>query len=186
MPVNDHPAMHMPAAPTPRTVLATGRLDLRELDGDDAAFMLAMLNDPAFIEHIGDRGVRSLDAARDYVDAGPVASYAQHGFGLYAVIERASGQAIGLCGLLRRPTLDDVDIGFAFLPAFRGLGHAHESAQAVLGHAHAVLGLRRIVAIVAPGNAASARLLERLGFRFERVFRHGDSDEDLRLFGWSL
>lgn len=172
--------------PPQRPILATERLDLRELDGDDEAFMLALLNDTAFIEHIGDRGVRSLDQARAYVQAGPMASYAQHGFGLYAVVERMTRQPVGICGLLRRPTLDDVDIGFAFLPAFRALGYARESAQAVLGHAHAVLGIRRVVAIVAPGNAASARLLERLGFRFERLFRHGESDEELRLFSWSI
>lgn len=167
-----------------RCVLVTARLDLRELDAGDAAFMLAMLNDAAFIEHIGDRGVRTLDDARAYVEAGPMASYAQHGFGLYCVEERATRLPVGLCGLLRRPTLDDVDIGFAFLPAYRSLGYAREAAQAVLGHAHAILGLRRIVAIVAPGNAPSARLLEHLGFRFERMLRQAESNEELRLFGW--
>lgn len=182
--MNDHVLMSLPASATRPHVLATERLDLRELDDGDDAFMLALLNDPAFLEHIGDRGVRTLDQARAYVQAGPVASYAQHGFGLYAVIERATQRPIGLCGLVRRPTLADVDLGFAFLPAFRAQGYARESAQAVLGHAHAVLGLRRIVAIVAPGNAASARLLERLGFRFERLFRHDDNGEELRLFGW--
>ena len=182
--VLDHVGMSMPAL-LHRPVLVTARLDLHELRADDAAFMLALLNDPAFIEHIGDRGVRTLDDARAYVQAGPVASYAEHGFGLYRVEERATRASVGLCGLLRRPTLDDVDIGFAFLPAFRSRGFAREAAQAVLGHAHAVLGLRRIVAIVAPGNAASARLLEHLGFRFERRLAHGDSGEELQLFAWN-
>ena len=165
-------------------VLVTARLALRELDGSDASFMLDLLNDPAFIAHIGDRGVRTLEQARAYVAAGPGDSYRRNGFGLWRVEERASGTPTGICGLVRRPALDDVDIGFAFLPTWRGQGHAREAARAVLEDARVRLGLSRVVAIVAPANLASARLLEDIGFGFERDIEFGEKRERLRLFAW--
>ncbi len=165
-------------------VLQTERLDLRRLAVRDAAFILELLNDAAFLAHIGDRGVRTLDDARAYIENGPVASYARHGFGLYLVERRADARALGICGLVKRETLADVDIGFAFMPAYRACGYGRESAAAVLGHAHTVLGLKRVVAIVAPGNTASAALVESLGLRFERMFRHAEDTEALRLFAW--
>lgn len=173
--------MHAPAADP---IVTTARLALRPLGEADAAFMLELLNDADFIRHIADRGVRTLDDARAYIAAGPVASYARHGFGLWRVEERGRGEAIGLCGLVRRPNLDDVDIGFAFLPAARGKGYARESARAVLAQAHARFGLSRVVAIVAPGNAASAAVLEAIGLRFERTITFGETGETLRLFAW--
>ncbi|MBN8482603.1 MAG: GNAT family N-acetyltransferase [Xanthomonadales bacterium] len=171
-------------AKTPDPLITTARLALRPLDDADAAFMLELLNDEDFIRHIADRGVRTLDEARAYIAAGPVESYARNGFGLWRVEERGQDVAIGLCGLVRRPGLDDVDIGFAFLPAWRGRGYARESAQAVLAHAHTRLGLARVVAIVAPDNAASAAVLAAIGLRFERLIRFGETGETLRLFAW--
>jgi len=165
-------------------VLRTPRLRLRELHPGDAGFMLELLNDAAFIEHIGDRGVRTREDAERYLANGPLASYAQHGFGLWHVERVADGAALGISGLLRRDLLGDVDLGFAFLPAHRGAGYARESAQAVLGYAHTVLGLDRVVAIVSPGNAASARLLECIGLRFERMIRLGEEAAEIRLFAW--
>ena len=174
----------MAAADAGKVILRTPRLVLRELVAGDAMFLLDLLNDADFIRHIGDRGVRTREEAGRYLAEGPLASYARHGFGLWHVARAADGVALGLCGLLRRDTLDDVDIGFAFLPAFRGCGYAGESAAAVLDHAHRALGLDRVVAIVAPANAASAHLLERIGLRFERRFRHTEDGEELRLFAW--
>ncbi|HNR91379.1 MAG TPA: GNAT family N-acetyltransferase [Dokdonella sp.] len=165
-------------------LLVTARLALRPLDAGDAGFMLALLNDEAFIRNIADRGVRTLDEARAYIAAGPVASYACNGFGLWLVEERSTGAATGICGLVRRPTLDDVDIGFAFLPAWRGNGYAREAAQAVLDDARTRLGLTRVVAIVATANLASARVLEAIGLRYERMLDLGDPPETLRLFAW--
>src|SRR5690606_38235364 len=101
-------------------VLETQRLVLRRLSAADAPFVLELLNDPAWLEHIGDRGVRTLDDARAYLAAGPVAMYAEHGFGLYLVEVREDGAPAGICGLVRRDFLDDVDLGFAFLPRYRG------------------------------------------------------------------
>lgn len=151
------------------TVLETGRLSLRHLADDDAAFILELVNDPDWLRFIGDRGVRSLDDARAYILNGPVASYARHGFGLYLVELRDGRAPVGMCGLLKRDWLDDVDVGFAFLPRFRGMGLAHEAARATLDFALGTLGLPGVAAIVSPENAGSIRLLEKLGMRFERM-----------------
>lgn len=152
-------------------VAETDRLILRRLSPADAPFMLELLNDPAFLQYIGDRGVRTLEQARDYVLAGPVASYDVHGFGLYLVTLKRDGTPIGMCGLLKREALDGVDVGYALLPAFRAQGYAYESAAAVLAHARDACGLSRILAIVQPTNVDSIRLLERLGLGFERTLR---------------
>lgn len=162
--------------------LETERLILRHLEVTDSPFILELVNDPGWLRHIGDRGIRTEDAARDYITEGPRAMYAQFGFGLYAVESRASGAAIGLCGLIKRDWLEDVDIGFAFLPAYRGLGYALEAAAATLAHARARLGLTRIVAIVSPDNADSVRLLERLGLRLERMVRPPGAETPVCLY----
>lgn len=148
-------------------ILRTDRLRLRLVTEDDAPFYLALVNDPAFIEHIGDRQLRSVDAARRGLRDGPIAMQAKHGHSLYLVERLEDGMPLGLSGLVKRDTLDDVDIGYAFLPAYRGHGYALEAGQAVVRHA-AALGIRRLAAIVAPGNAASIALLQRLGLRFAR------------------
>lgn len=164
------------------TILETERLTLHELSEADAPFMLDQLNQPSFIRHIGDRGVRTLEQAQEYLRDGPLASYATHGFGLYRVDLRESGTPIGSCGLLKRDSLEHPDLGFAFLPAYWSRGYAGESARAVLGHARDTLGLGRVLAIVSPGNGASIKLLERLGFVFERMVRMPGEDADIRLF----
>jgi RimJ/RimL family protein N-acetyltransferase len=150
-------------------VADTGRLSLRHLALTDAAFILELVNDPDWLRHIGDRGIHTEDAARDYITHGPCAMYARFGFGLYRMELRESGAPIGLCGLVKRDWLDDVDIGFALLPAYRGQGYAHEAAASTLNHGRTVLGLNRIAAIVSPDNTDSIRLLERLGLHFERM-----------------
>ncbi|MFT3791815.1 MAG: GNAT family N-acetyltransferase [Rudaea sp.] len=152
----------------PMVVIETSRLVLRRLEERDAEFILTLVNDPAWLEFIGDKGVRTLDDACVYLRNGPLAMYAQHGHGLYCVESKASGEAIGLCGLIKRDTLPDVDLGYAFLPPARGGGYAFEAASATMAYARETLGLQRVVAIVSPGNARSIALLEKLGFRFEK------------------
>lgn len=160
----------------------TKRLLLSRFTLKDAPFILELLNDPAWLRYIGDKNVKTLKAAKDYIRKGPQESYARLGFGLYAVKLRRSGKPIGMCGLLRRDTLDDADIGFAFLPQFTGKGYAFESAEVVLKHAHAALGMKRILAITSIDNHSSVKLLERLGFRFRKRVRLGSSAEELNLF----
>lgn len=168
------------------TILATERLVLRELVPDDAPFMLELLNDPAYILNIADRGVRDLEGARRHLEERWRASYAEHGFGLWAVVHRETGACTGLCGLIRRAGLDDVDIGYAFLPAFRGQGFAVESALGVKAHARDVVGLTRLVAVVTPGNDRSIRVLERLGMHFERTLRLPGDTSDVALYATEL
>lgn len=170
----------------PPSAFETPRLILRQLTVEDAAFIFELVNDPDWLRYIGGRGVRTLDDARAYILRGPVASYERFGFGLYAVERKEAPGPIGLCGLMQRDVLDDVDIGFAFLPAYRALGYAHEAAAATLEYGRSALGLSRIVAIVSPENAASIRLLEKLGLRFERTIRLPDDPEEIFLFGIDL
>jgi RimJ/RimL family protein N-acetyltransferase len=150
-------------------ILETERLALRRLTADDAAFVRELVNEPSWIRFIGDRGVRTLDDARAYLEKGPIAMYGRFGFGLWAVDLKETGEAAGLCGLIKRDALDDVDIGFAFLPRFWHRGYALESARAVLAYGREALELDRIVAITSPENAASIRLLEKIGLRFEQT-----------------
>ena len=168
--------------PPPVEVLKTERLALMYLSPGDAPFILRLLNEPSWLEHIGDKGVRTVTDARRYIETGPVAMYERLGFGLYQVRLTASDEAIGLCGLLKRDTLEDVDLGFAFLPEFWGRGYAREASAAILSYARNTLGLVRIVAITGPNNGASRRLLEMLGFELERTIYHGAGGEELLLY----
>lgn len=143
--------------------LDTARLRLRPFCLDDAPFVVRLLNEPSFIEHIGDKGVRTLDDARRYLETGPMASYATHGHGLLVVERISDGAPIGMCGLLKRDILEYPDLGYAFFPEAWGQGYAHEAARAVLEDAKKA----RVLAIVSPGNASSIRLLEKLGFTYE-------------------
>ena len=163
-------------------VLETKRLVLRRMSVADAEFILALVNEPAFIRNIGDKGVRSVDDARAYILNGPMSSYAKHGYGLYRVDLKENGDPIGICGLLKRDALDDVDIGFALLEKFRGRGFATESAEAVMEYGRGALGLERIVAITSPDNDASIRVLGKIGLRFDKMIRMPGSSEDTRLF----
>lgn len=150
-------------------VLDTERLTLRWLEPTDAAFMFELMNDPGWLQYIGDRGIRSLEDARRHIVEGPRAMCERLGFGLFLVALREGDTPIGACGLLKRDWLEEVDIGYAFLPAFRGHGYAREAAAAMVRHGRTALGLQRIAAIVSDGNASSLRLLDGLGFRFERM-----------------
>lgn len=163
-------------------MITTPRLTIRPFTHGDAEFVLRLLNDATFIRNIADRGVRTLEQARDYLTAGPLASDAAHGFGLWRVALRENDVPIGMCGLVKRDALEDVDVGYAFLPEYTAQGFARESAAAVLAWARKVRGLSRLVAVVNPGNDRSIRLLEKLGFRFERMVRLSADGEDLRLF----
>ena len=147
------------------TVIETARLRLEEFQLEDAAFILQLVNEPAWLAFIGDKNVHSLDDARAYLRNGPLAMYARCGHGLYRITLKSSGEAIGMCGLIRRDTLPDVDIGYALLPGHWGQGYAEEAARATLDYARDQLRLPRLLAIVTPGNARSIHLLEKLGLR---------------------
>lgn len=164
------------------SILETERLTLVELNTDDAPFVLRIVNEPSWLQYIGDRGVRNMNDARQYILDGPVKSYKEHGFGLY-LAKLKNGTPIGLCGLLKREALEDVDVGFAFLPEYTGHGYAYESASAVMEYGRTALGLGRIVAITAMDNHKSIKLLQKLGLSFEKVIKLDKDEEECKLFG---
>ena len=164
-------------------VLETDRLILRWVSLEDAEFILGLLNEPSWLQFIGDKGVRTLEDARAYILKGPVDMYSRLGFGLYLVELKESVLPIGMCGLIKRDTLEDVDIGFAFLPAYWRKGYAYEAAAAVLAYGEKVLGLNRIVAITSLDNDRSAKLLEKLGLRFEKMLKLAPGSDEVKLFG---
>ena len=168
------------------TVLETERLILRQFTTDDAGFILEQLNEPSWIQNIGDRKIRTLDDARAYIVNGPRASYEKNGFGLWLIVLKETGESIGMCGLIKRDGLEDVDIGYALLPRFWSKGYAVEAAQAVKNHARDVVGLKRLVAIVDPANEGSIRVIEKIGLRYEKMVRLSADDIDLKLFGTEL
>lgn len=173
----------MPPAPLE---LETNRLKMREFSAEDAAFVLRLLNEPSFIEFIGDRGVRNLFDAKRYLHDGPMTSYRQHGHGLLHLSLKEGDVPIGMCGLVKRDTLPDPDIGFALLPAFWGRGYVTEAAEAVLQHGQKTLGIRVVLGITTPGNARSIAVLQKLGLSFIEEKPLGDRPEPLKIFGLSV
>lgn len=161
-------------------LLETENLIIRKLSVNDASFIYELVNMPSWLQYIGDRGVRTLRDAEQYILNGPMTSYEKFGFGLYLVALKNTLEPVGMCGLLKRDTLDDPDIGFAFLQKFTGRGYAFESATKVLTYGKSTLGLTRILAITTKDNASSIKLLERLGFDFEKHITI--NNEELNLF----
>jgi len=163
-------------------MISCHRLIIRPITVDDAPFILTLLNEPSFLRYIGDKQVRNLEDARQYILNGPVASYERHGFGLCLMELKESHTPVGMCGILKREELPDPDIGFALLPDFWHKGLAFEAATAVLQDARERLKIERFLAITSLDNEASINLLERLGFRFERVTKLSPNGEPVKLF----
>lgn len=165
-------------------ILETKRLVLREINSAiDAEFILQLLNSPGFLKYIGDRGIRDLEQSRDFIDSRLGKSYAEHGYGLYAVeLKNDARDPVGICGFVKRDGLPDADLGFAFLPQFEKKGFGFESADAAMRYGRDKLGLRCILAITSLDNDNSVRLLEKLGFVFDSLIRLPRSGEDIRLF----
>jgi RimJ/RimL family protein N-acetyltransferase len=150
-------------------ILETERLCIRHITLDDAEFVLELLNEPGFIRNIADRGVRTIEDAQAYIQNVPLASYEKHGFGMFVVELKESKTPIGMCGLIRRDVLPDVDIGYALLERYWNKGYAQESAAAVLSYGYNTIGLNRIVAITALDNDASANVLQKIGLQYDSI-----------------
>lgn len=163
-------------------ILETERTILREINEPDAEFILDLLNQPSFIRYIGDRNVRSVDEAREFIESRFKESYKKFGFGLWTVESKTTDEAMGICGFVKRDGLPDADIGFAFLPQHEKKGYAFESAAAVMKYGREVLNLGRVLAITSKDNESSGRLLAKLGFKFERLISLSDDAEELKLF----
>lgn len=160
-------------------IASTERLLISRLSFADTGFILKLLNEPAFIQFVGDRDIRTEQDAKQYLAEGPLDSYAKHGFGLFRVASKDTRDALGICGLVSRAELPQPDLGFAFLATQWGNGYALESSRAVLQHAASDLGMHRVIAIVNANNVASIRLLDKLGFKFEKMVRMTGEDQDI-------
>jgi len=167
-------------------MLETGRLRLRWLTLADADLMLAVWNDPAFIRHVGDRGIRTLEDARTAMEQGAFHLYETYGYGPFRVALKGSDTPVGICGLFRREDLDEADIGYAVLPDHCGQGYAYEASNAVIEHARSDLGMTRLIAIISPRNDASIGLVRKLGLRFERMHRMPDDADEVCIYGRRL
>ncbi|WP_196139396.1 GNAT family N-acetyltransferase [Aliikangiella sp. G2MR2-5] len=163
-------------------LIETERLKLRELTLDDAAFIQGIVNEPSWLENIGDRNVHSIADAERYLREGPVKSYQEHGFGLYLVELKLKKIPIGMCGLVKREDLDFPDIGYALLPEYWGAGLASEAAAATLEYARNELGLSEILGITSLENASSIRVLEKIGMRYDKEIMLPGYDGPSRLF----
>ncbi len=166
-------------------ILETERLILRELTRTDADFIITLLNSPGWLQFIGDRNVRTPEEARTYLENGPMRSYRVNGFGLWLAALKSTKTPIGMCGLIKREGLDDIDIGFAFLPEFSGQGFGSEAAFATLEYGQNILHLKRIVGITNPDNIFSIKLLQKIGLTFEKRIKLTPESEELLLFGIS-
>lgn len=142
----------------------TSRIVLRQLRVEDAPFVLEILNTPKWIKFIGDRGVRTLEQAADYIKNRFLSSYATNGFGFYILVLKNENVPIGISGLIRREGLNGVDMGFALLPEYEKKGYGFEAGQAVLDLAKNEFNLPFLLAITNQDNFASQKLLEKLGF----------------------
>jgi RimJ/RimL family protein N-acetyltransferase len=164
------------------TIIETDRLILRELTVEDAPFLLDLLNQPSFIQFIGDRGVRTLDDARQNIETRYMTNYRRQGFGVYLTALKENQTPVGICGLIKRDGLDDIDIGFAFLPQYWKKGYAFEAASAVLAYGKNKLGIQHIVGITIPDNHGSMRILEKLGLKFEKMVKLPNDPVELKLY----
>lgn len=167
--------------PDTSCIIASERLQLREFTLADAPWILSLLNDAAFLEHIGDKGVRSIADAERYLSDGPLAGYRAHGFGLSAVVRISDGEPVGMSGVISRPTLPAPDIGYAMRPTMRGSGYGLEAAGLALTYGHRDLGFPRLLAIVSAGNTCSRNILARLGFRHESMHLPPDGPKEVEL-----
>jgi RimJ/RimL family protein N-acetyltransferase len=162
-------------------ILETERLRLREFTIDDAGFIIELVNSPGWLANIGDRNIKTPEQAKEYLETGPLKSYKINGFGLSLVELKEGKVAIGMCGVLKRDSLENPDIGFALLPAYMNKGYAFEIANATMSYARDILKLSRINAITIPGNKPSIKLLEKIGFNFIKM-TSSPSGEELMLF----
>ncbi|MCX7548485.1 GNAT family N-acetyltransferase [Xanthomarina sp. F1114] len=168
-------------------IAETNRLLISKFTEKDAPFFLELVNTPNWIKYIGDRDVKTIDAAKSYLKEGTIKSYSDFGFGFYKLLlKEDKGKAIGTCGLVKRDQLEHVDMGFAMLPAYEGQGYGFEASEEILKLAKNQFHLEKILAITLPSNNKSVKLLEKLGLSFEKRVKPFDDDEELLLFAKEL
>lgn len=164
----------------------TERLSLRLLQESDSEMILTLLNEPAFIQNIGDKGVRDIQGAIDYINGGPLSIQQKLGYSLYCCVEKSSQKPIGISGLIKRDGIDFPEVGFAFLNNYCGKGYGYESASAVIRYAAEILNIHKIQAICNPDNTASNALLSKLSFKQIKMIVLPGGDKEINLYERSL
>ena len=162
-------------------IIETERLIICQLTVEDKEFIFELLNTPSWLKFIGNKNINSIEDAENYILNVPMKSYEKFGFGLY-MTKLKDDTPIGICGLIKRGVLEDVDLGFAFLPEYEGKGYAFEAASAVMTYAKSILGLEKIVAITNPDNIASIKLLKKIGFELKNTIKLSQDDNEIMLF----
>ncbi len=170
----------------PGTILETERLILKEFSSEDREFIQELLNTPGWLKYIGTRSINTTEDAINYIKNRIQKSYSETGFGFYLMILKSSGAKAGMCGLVKRESLDDIDIGFALLPQFEGNGYAFEASEGVMKFAKDNLNLKKLAAITVPYNTPSIKLLEKLGMKFEKEINLPGDPETLMLYSKEL
>ena len=162
-------------------ILETERLRLRQFDFGDCPFIIALLNSPGWLRFIGERNVKTVEQAQAYLKNGTMKSYEQNGFGL-CMVETKACEPIGMCGIIRRDSLEHPDLGFALLPEYTSQGYGFEIGRAVLSYAKNDLKLPTVLAITVPTNTKSMRLLEKIGFSYVKNIHSESTNEELSLY----
>ena len=165
-----------------KIILETERLLLREFTEGDADFICRLLNSPGWLKNIGSRGIENEDNAREYINSKLRKAYTELGFGFYLIELKLAGESVGMCGLVKREGLDDVDVGFALLPEYEGYGYAYEAASATVEYAANTLLITTLSAITIPTNKSSIKLLEKIGLKFSKMIKIPNDPAELMLF----
>jgi [ribosomal protein S5]-alanine N-acetyltransferase len=164
------------------TLIDTNRLVIRKITEQDFHFIFRLLNEPSWIKYIGDKGIKTEDDAKNYIKTGPIQMYKDFGFGLFIVTLKENAVPIGLCGLIKRPSLENIDLGYAFLPEYTGKGYAFEATKAVIQYGKEQLSIDKIVAITTIDNLNSEKVLLKLGFSFDSLIKENNASKELKLF----
>jgi RimJ/RimL family protein N-acetyltransferase len=168
-------------------IAETNRLIISKFTLDDAPFFLELVNSPNWIKYIGDRHLKTVEDAKNYLKEGSLKSYNDFGFGFYKLqLKEENNKTIGTCGLVKRDQLEHVDIGFAMLPDYEGKGFGFEASVEILKLAKGKFKLSKVLAITLPTNTSSIKLLEKLGLSFEKRVKPFEDDEELLLFAKDL
>ena len=162
--------------------LKTERLEIVELTETDADFIFQLMNDSDWIKNIGDRGINTVQDAKRYIIDKLVPAYTEYGFGFHLVKHKSDQKPLGICGIIKRSFLDHADIGFAFLPEYRGKGFAFEACTAIYQFAQQKQAFGQIAAITIPSNTPSIRLLEKMGFTYDKMIEWPDDGEKLMYY----
>jgi RimJ/RimL family protein N-acetyltransferase len=163
-------------------IVETKRLLLRKINVEDAAFVLRLVNEPSFLSNIGDKGLKNLPDAEQFILEGYWTNQEHPGYGMFLVALKDGGEPIGGCGLLYRKVLDVIDIGFAFLPEYWNRGFAYEAAEAIMKYGYSTLGVKKIVGLTSEDNFGSINLLKKLGMDFKKIVKMSDDDPGTVLY----